>query len=84
MFLFIPCFADQLYPFGAAVGDDIVGFGIVDQNGTVSPPLMLSPAFRFFGRDEDTLYVNYIHIYSNVYCRYVTLPGCYLVAMQAS
>ena len=56
------CFVDQFYPFGNEVGDALVPFGIVDQNDTISPPLTLSPRFRFFGRDEDTLYVSYIHI----------------------
>ena len=48
-------FADQLYPFGDAVGDASVPSGIAAD--TTSPPLTLSPTFRFFGMDEDTLYV---------------------------
>ena len=48
-------FADQLYPFGDAVGDAAVPSGIAAD--TTSPPLTLSPTFRFFGMDEDTIYV---------------------------
>ena len=48
-------FADQLYPFGDAVGDATVPSGIAAD--VTSPPLTLSPTFRFFGMDEDTLYV---------------------------
>ena len=47
---------DQLYPFGDAVGDAAVPSGI--SADITSPPLTLSPTFRFFGRDEDTIYVN--------------------------
>ena len=50
-------FADQLYPFGDVVGDAAVPSGIVEQSDTISPPLTLSPTFRFFGMDEDTIYV---------------------------
>ena len=50
-------FADQLYPFGDAVGDAAVPSGIAAD--TTSPPLTLSPTFRFFGMNEDTLYVGY-------------------------
>ena len=46
---------DQLYPFGDAVGDAAVPSGI--SADVTSPPLTLSPTFRFFGRDEDTIYV---------------------------
>ena len=60
------CFVDQLYPFGDAVGDALLPSGIALDN-TSSPPLTLSSRFRFFGRDEDTLYVSYIHIWSNIY-----------------
>ena len=54
---FVLCthFADQLYPFGDAVGDAAVPSGIAAD--VTSPPLTLSPTFRFFGRDEDTIYV---------------------------
>ena len=54
-FLCMHSFADQLYPFGDAVGDASVPSGIAAD--TTSPPLTLSPTFRFFGMDEDTLYV---------------------------
>ena len=50
-------FADHLYPFGDAVGDAAVPSGIVAD--TTSPPLTLSPTFRFFGIDEDTIHVGY-------------------------
>ena len=50
-------FADQLYPFGDAVGDAAVPSGIALD--TTSPPLTLSPRFRFFGRDEGTIHVSY-------------------------
>ena len=54
------CFVDQLYPFGDAVGDAFVPSGIAVD--TTSPPLTLSPRFRFFGRDEDILYVSYTYL----------------------
>ena len=46
---------DQLYPFGDAVGDAAVPSGI--SADVTSPPLTLSPTFRFFGMNEDTIYV---------------------------
>ena len=57
MFTVCLYFADQLYPFGDEVGDAAVPSGIVLD--TTSPPLTLTSRFRFFGMDEDTIYVSY-------------------------
>ena len=71
--------AEQLYPFGDAVGDAVVPSGI--SADVTSPPLTLSPRFRFFGRDEDTLYVTSTSVYSDVLsltacCSHVCLGFC--------
>ena len=52
-------FAEQLYPFGRGVGDVFLTAGVAASPET-APPLTLEPSFRFFGRDEGTLYVSYI------------------------
>ena len=52
-------FAEQLYPFGRGVGDVFLMAGVAASPET-APPVTLEPSFRFFGRDEDTLYVSYI------------------------
>ena len=62
--------AEQLYPFGDAVGDAVVPSGI--SADVTSPPLTLSPRFRFFGRNEDTLYVTSTSVYSDV----LSLTAC--------
>ena len=66
--------AEQLYPFGDAVGDAAVPSGI--SADVTSPPLTLSPRFRYFGRDEDTLYVTTISVYSDVLSRDSMLFTC--------
>ena len=71
--------AEQLYPFGDEVGDAVVPSGI--SADVTSPPLTLSPRFRYFGRDEDTLYVTTISVYSDVLsltacCSHVCLGFC--------
>ena len=60
MFTAFLYFAEQLYPFGDAVGDAAVPSGIALD--TTSPPLTLSPRFRFFGGDEGTIYVSYTSV----------------------
>jgi len=47
-------FADPFYPFGAGAGDSMVPTGAP---AVTSPALTLAPPFRFFSRNENTIYV---------------------------
>ena len=48
-------FADLFYPFGAGAGDIVVPPGTP---ANTSDRLTLAPPFRFFSRNESTLYVS--------------------------
>ena len=48
-------FADPFYPFGAGAGDNMVPTGAP---AVTSPALTLAPPFRFFSRNENTIYVS--------------------------
>ena len=66
-------FADQFYPFGREVGDEELTPGIVPTPETSSPPLTLTPPFRFFSNDEDTIYVRYIMVQYITHCNIGTV-----------